>query len=316
MQQSFGKYLMFKNRLEKVYRHISKQARKQGITCYRIYDHDLPEAPFIIEVYEDKLYVSEYKRRHQLTEEEHERWLDECLSVMAEVTGINQQNIFVKLRQRKESRTGQYQKVAEERNEFTVQEGGLKFIVNLSDYLDTGLFLDHRITRKMVEDQSHGKRVLNLFCYTGSFSVYAIAGGASKVVSVDLSKTYLSWAERNGGINFPEYKGHQTIHADVLQYAKELSAESFDLVVMDPPTFSNSKRMEDILDIQRDHVSLVNDCLRVLSKEGLLYFSTNYTKFELEADKIHSSAIKDITKATTPFDFAGKLKRQCFLIAK
>src|SRR5688572_11178993 len=181
---------------------------------------------------------------------------------MAEVTGINQQNIFVKLRQRKESRTGQYQKVAEERNEFTVQEGGLKFIVNLSDYLDTGLFLDHRITRKMVEDQSHGKRVLNLFCYTGSFSVYAIAGGASKVVSVDLSKTYLSWAERNGGINFPEYKGHQTIHADVLQYAKELSTESFDLVVMDPPTFSNSKRMEDILDIQRDHVSLVNDCLR------------------------------------------------------
>jgi 23S rRNA (cytosine1962-C5)-methyltransferase len=316
MQQSFGKYLMFKNRLEKVYRHISKQARRQGISCYRVYDHDLPEAPFIIEVYEDKLYVSEYKRRHHLSEEEHEQWLDECMSVMAEVTGIDKENIFVKLRQRKKSRTGQYQKVAEERNEFVVREGGLKFIVNLSDYLDTGLFLDHRATRQMVEDQSHGKRVLNLFCYTGSFSVYAIAGGASKVVSVDLSKTYLSWAERNRVLNFPNYTGHHVIHADVLQYAKELPAESFDLVVMDPPTFSNSKRMEDILDIQRDHVSLVNDCLRVLSKGGLLYFSTNYTKFELEADSIHSSAIRDITKATTPFDFAGKLKRQCFLIVK
>ncbi|GAA4731205.1 class I SAM-dependent methyltransferase [Flavisolibacter ginsenosidimutans] len=316
MAQSVEKFLSLKNRLEKVYRHLSKGARRQGISCYRIYDHDLPEAPFIVEVYEDKLYVSEYKRRHNLGDEEHEEWLAECLRIMSEVTGIAPQNIYTKLRQRKEGRGGQYQKVAEDKNEFVVSEGGLKFIVNLSDYLDTGLFLDHRITRQMVREQSSGKRVLNLFCYTGSFSVYAAAGGASEVVSVDLSKTYLAWVEKNMALNFPGEKKHKVIHADVLQYLKELPAGSFDLIVMDPPTFSNSKRMEDILDIQRDHVSLVNDCLKALTQNGLLYFSTNYTKFILEKDKIHSSQIKDITRQTTPFDFAGKLKRQCFQITK
>src|SRR6476620_3566067 len=188
MQQSFDKFLSFKNRLEKVYRHLSKQAKRQGITCYRIYDHDLPEAPFIIEVYEDRLYVSEYKRRHHLSEEEHETWLEQCMDIMTDVTGIAKTIIYTKLRQRKEGRGGQYQKIAEDRNEFLVQEAGLKFLVNLSDYLDTGLFLDHRITRQMVKEQSNGKRILNLFCYTGSFSIYAIAGGASRVVSVDLSK--------------------------------------------------------------------------------------------------------------------------------
>jgi 23S rRNA (cytosine1962-C5)-methyltransferase len=316
MQHSFDKFLSFRNRLEKVYRHLSKQARRQGISCYRIYDHDLPEAPFIIEVYEDKLYVSEYKRRHHLSEEAHEQWLDECLAIMASVTGISVENIYVKMRQRKEGRGGQYQKVAEEKNEFVVEEAGLKFLVNLGDYLDTGLFLDHRLTRQMVREQCKGKRVLNLFCYTGSFSIYAIAGGADEVVSVDLSKTYLSWTERNRTLNFPDYTRHEAAHADVLQYLKGLTPESFDLIVMDPPTFSNSKRMKDILDIQRDHVVLINQCMKALKKEGLLYFSTNYTKFQLRAGQLHATQVKDITRATTPFDFAGKLKRQCYLLTK
>ena len=197
-----------------------------------------------------------------------------------------------------------------------MNEGGLKFIVNLSDYLDTGLFLDHRITRQMVKEQCKGKKILNLFCYTGSFSVYAIAGEAAEVVSVDLSKTYLAWAERNRVLNFPDHANHRVIHADVLQYLKSLPAESFDLIVMDPPTFSNSKRMEGMLDIQRDHVYLINDCLKALTKDGKLYFSTNYTKFGLHEKNIKATNIKDITKATTPFDFTGKLKRQCFLITK
>lgn len=316
MEHSFGKFLSFKNRLEKVYRHLSKQARRQDISCYRIYDHDLPEAPFIIEVYGDKLYVSEYKRRHHLSEEEHENWLNESVRIMSEVTGISTDNIFTKLRQRKEGRGGQYQKVAEEKNEFVVEENGLKFLVNLSDYLDTGLFLDHRITRQMVREQSEDKRVLNLFCYTGSFSTYAIGGGAREVVSVDLSKTYLAWADKNKSLNFPDYPAHQTVHADVLQHLKVLSPASFDLIVMDPPTFSNSKRMESILDIQRDHVVLINQCMKALTPGGLLYFSTNYTKFQLRSGQLHGTQIKDITKATTPFDFAGKLKRQCFLITK
>jgi 23S rRNA (cytosine1962-C5)-methyltransferase len=316
MQHSFDKFLSFQNRLEKMYRHLSKQARRQGVTCYRIYDHDLPEAPFMIEIYEDRLYVSEYKRRHHLSDEEHEQWLEECLAIMAGVTGIDQQNIYVKMRQRKEGRGGQYQKVAEDKNEFVVQEAGLKFLVNLSDYLDTGLFLDHRVTRQMVREQCKGKRVLNLFCYTGSFSVYAMAGEAAEVISVDLSKTYLTWTERNKMLNFPTYKTHEIAHADVLQYLKGLSPERFDLIVMDPPTFSNSKRMKEILDIQRDHVVLINQCMKALTRGGLLYFSTNYTKFQLRAGQLHATQIKDITKATTPFDFAGKLKRQCFLITK
>ena len=316
MQQSFGKYLMFQNRLEKVYRHTSKQARRQGITCYRIYDHDLPEFPLLIENYEGRLYVSEYKRRHGLSDEEHHYWLKECVDVMSGVTGISSEAVFIKLRQRNDHRETQYQKLSEEKNEFVVEENGLKFIVNLSDYLDTGLFLDHRLTRQMVRDEAKDKKVLNLFCYTGSFSVYAAAGGASEVVSVDLSKTYLAWTERNLQLNFPSYTNQAIVHADVLQYLKTLPPHSFDLIVMDPPTFSNSKRMATILDIQRDHITLINDCLQALTPGGVLYFSTNYTKFSLDEKSIHSNAIKDITKATTPFDFAGKLKRQCFKISK
>ncbi len=316
MHQQDQKLLMFRNRLAKVYRHISRQAARQGISCFRFYDHDLPEAPFIIEKYSDKLYVSEYKRQHGLDEEQHAAWLEGCQHVMAEVTAVATENIFIKLRKRKENRLDQYQKLEEEKAEFVVEEGGLKFLVNLSDYLDTGLFLDHRTTRNMVRSESEGKRVLNLFCYTGSFSVYAAAGGAQSVVSVDLSKTYLQWAERNMQLNFPGYKKASFIHADVLQYLKMAAPESFDIIVLDPPTFSNSKRMKGILDVQQDHVQLVNDCLRLLSTAGILYFSTNYTKFQLDEKNIKAVSIKDITKTTTPFDFAGKLQRPCFKITK
>lgn len=316
MGQPEGKFLMFYNRLQKVYRHLGKQALRQEISCYCVYDHDLPEFPFLIEVYGDKLYVSEYKRRHEMAEDEHRRWLEQCMNVMAEVLGIATESIFVKLRQRKSSRQGQYQKLDEQKNEFIVTEGGLQFLVNLTDYLDTGLFLDHRITRARVREEAKGKRVLNLFCYTGSFSVYAAAGGATEVVSVDLSKTYLDWAERNMRLNFPHFQAHRLVHADVLTELGQMPGQSFDLIVMDPPTFSNSKRMEGILDIQRDHVMLIEDCLRLLSPDGVLYFSTNFTRFKMEEEKLPGARIKDITRATTPFDFAGKLQRFCFIISR
>jgi 23S rRNA (cytosine1962-C5)-methyltransferase len=316
MQESFGKSLMFRNRLEKVYRHRGKQAKTQNITCYRVYDHDISEFPFIIEMYEDKLYVSEYKRGHSMGEEEHHKWLQECFGVMAEVLMIAPENIFVKMRQKKEGRTGQYQKTGDRKTEFIISERNLKFIVNLSDYLDTGLFLDHRITRSLVGELSRGKRMLNLFSYTGSFSVYAAAGNALSVTSVDLSKTYLAWGERNMQLNFPELTTHHCIHDDVKRYLKDIAESSVDLIVMDPPTFSNSKRMEDFLDVQKDHVELINDCMRALTDNGILFFSTNYTKFQIETEKMHASEVKDITRQTTPFDFAGKLKRQCFRLSK
>jgi 23S rRNA (cytosine1962-C5)-methyltransferase len=225
--------------------------------------------------------------------------------------------MFCKQRKRQSHREGQYEKLATEQQFYTVKENGQHFLVNLTDYLDTGLFLDHRITREKVKQLSKDKRVLNLFCYTGSFSVYAADGGAATVSSVDLSKTYLAWAEKNMALNqYTDPKRFHFVHADVKQYLKTLAPNSFDLVIMDPPTFSHSKRMKDILDIQRDHVELINDVLNAMSAGGVLFFSTNFTRFEIDKASIHSTQIKDITRATTPFDFEGKLKRWCFEIVK
>ena len=311
------KFLMFRNRLEKVYRHLGKQAKRMGITCYRLYDHDLPEFPFCIEIYEQNIYVAEYKRRHGMEEDEHDEWMKQSIVVICEILKVSDKNIFLKLRQKKPGRLGQYQKTAGKQTEFVVAENKLKFVVNLSDYLDTGLFLDHRVTREKVRVEARGKRVLNLFSYTGSFSVYAAAGEANEIVTVDLSKTYLGWAQRNMKLNeFTDLSKYKFIHADVLQYLHTIPENYFDLVILDPPTFSNSKRMEDILDIQRDHVKLINDCLRVIKTGGKIYFSTNYKKFVLGTACIQSSLIKDITKQTTPFDFEGRINRVCYLIEK
>ncbi len=311
------KIQMFRNRLAKVFRHLSKQAKRQGITCYRLYDRDLPEFPLIIDIYEDKIYFSEYRAKHNLTDEQHDAWLNESIAVTCEVTQVPDENIYLKQRKRKTDRQDQYQKTGEEMDFFTVKEAGLSFKVNLSDYLDTGLFLDHRITRNMVREQSNNKHVLNLFCYTGSFSVYAAAGSAASVVSVDLSKNYLSWAEDNFKLNnLTDTAKYKFVHADVLQYLDEIPPASFDIVVLDPPTFSNSKRMKDFLDIQQDHVSLINKCLAAMKPGAVMYFSTNYTKFQLDSDNVRAASITDITKQTTPFDFEGKLRRWCFKIVK
>ena len=311
------KFIMFRNRLEKVWRHIGKQAKRMGISCYRLYDHDLPEFPFCIEIYDKNIYVAEYKRRHGMSEEEHDEWVEKSIEVVCEILKTKKENIYVKLRQKKAGRLGQYQKTAESKSEFIVEENGLKFIVNLSDYLDTGLFLDHRITREKVKAEARHKKILNLFSYTGSFSVYAAAGNAKEVITVDLSKTYLDWAQRNMQLNgFSDLTTYKFIQADVLQYLNTISENSFDLIILDPPTFSNSKRMEDILDIQRDHVKLINDCLRILHLGGKIYFSTNYKKFILDNNSIKSTSIVDITKQTTPFDFEGKINRVCYLIQK
>lgn len=311
------KLIMFQNRLQKVYKHKSKQATRLHISCWRVYDHDLPEFPFCIELYSDKVYLAEYLRRHGMSDAEHDLWLEDCISVICEILNVENENVYIKQRKRMHHRSQQYEKLDAVREFFTVEENGLKFKVNLTDYLDTGLFLDHRNTREMVKAESKGKNVLNLFAYTGSFSVYAAYGEAKTVTTVDLSKTYLSWAEENFILNdFKDNTKYQFIHADVKQYLKTLKPNSFDLVIMDPPTFSNSKRMKDILDIQRDHVELINDVLYTLTSHGTLYFSTNFTKFILDEANIKAASIKNITKTTTPFDFEGKLKRWCYKINK
>lgn len=314
---SEDKFIMFRNRLEKVYRHLGKMAKKMNISCYRLYDHDLPEFPLCIEIYEQNVYVAEYKRRHNLDETQHDEWLKQSISLIAEILKVQEGNIYLKLRQRKEGRVGQYQKTGENKIEFVVGENNLKFIVNLSDYLDTGLFLDHRVTREKLRSEAKDKKVLNLFSYTGSFSVYGAAGGAREVVTVDLSKTYLDWAKRNMELNdFTDPNKYKYIQADVLETLSSFDKDYFDLIVLDPPTFSNSKRMNDILDIQRDHVKLINDCLSISKPGAKIYFSTNYRKFILDVATIKSNSIKDITRQTTPFDFKGRLNRLCYLIQK
>lgn len=311
------KFQMFENRLSKVEKHLRKTARRQGITCFRLYDRDLPEFPLIIELYEDKVYVAEYQSDHKLDDDAYEAWLQGSLAVIAKVLGVQQDDLYLRTRQRKQNRQSQYEKIDFSREELIVQEDGLKFKVNLSDYLDSGLFLDHRITRHMVREEAKDKKVLNLFCYTGSFSVYAAAGGAASVTSIDLSKTYLAWAEENMRLNgLLDPAKHQYIHADVLQYLDELKLNTYDLAVLDPPTFSNSKRMKDFLDIQRDHVELVNKVLLTMKKDGVLYFSNNLRRFELDEPAIEASSIKNITAQTVPFDFQGKLLRHCFRIIK
>jgi 23S rRNA (cytosine1962-C5)-methyltransferase len=312
-----GKLEMFQNRLAKVFRHLAKQARRQQITCYRIYDRDLPEFPLIIDIYENKVYVSEYNAKHKLGEDAYVEWLDKSCEAISRVTSIPDEFIFLKQRKRKINRQDQYQKTAGEQVFHSIQEGGLKFLVNLTDYLDTGIFLDHRITRSRVQKEAAGKHILNLFCYTAAFSVYAAAGDAAEVTSVDLSKTYLKWAMDNFMLNnLYDASRHHFVHADVLQYLDDVKMNSYDIIVLDPPTFSNSKRMDDFLDIQQDHVALINKCLLILRPGGCIYFSTNYRKFQLQEQEIKATDIQDITKATTPFDFEGKLLRWCYLIRK
>ncbi len=311
------KLSMFENRLTKVFKHKKKQASKQEVSCWRVYDHDIPEFPVCIELYDDKVYIAEYLRRHGMTDEEHNLWLDDMLAVVIKILGLDINNIYLKQRRKMDHRNQQYEKVDSVKEFFEVLENGMKFRINLDDYLDTGLFLDHRITRKMVKDQCKDLSVLNLFCYTGSFSVYAAIGGASKVVSVDMSNTYISWAEENFKTNeLIDPDKYIFLREDVIQYLDKYTGPKYDIIIVDPPTFSNSKKMKDFFDVQQHHVSLINNCIKILNDGGTVYFSTNLTTFQIDKESIKATTIKDITKQTTPFDFEGKLQRWCYKIEK
>jgi 23S rRNA (cytosine1962-C5)-methyltransferase len=307
----------FENRLRKVWKHYSKLARRQEVACFRFYDHDLPEAPFAIEWYDGVVYAAEYQRKHGMDDDTHEAWLAAARDVIARVLEMDASLVYLRERKRKAGRLSQYEKLAEERVERIVPESDLRFIINLTDYLDTGLFLDHRITRGLVRDDAKDKRVLNLFCYTGSFSSYAALGGASEVTSVDMSRTYINWAKRNMQYNkLYKPEQHDFIQDDVLEWLNNVPAERYDLIICDPPTFSNSKRMDQEWDVQRDHVMLLKKLLKIVSEDGKIYFSNNYRNFQLDRDALPASVVKDITNATTPFDFAGRLHRHCFVLQR
>jgi 23S rRNA (cytosine1962-C5)-methyltransferase len=307
-------FQMLANRLQKMNRHIGKWARRQGITCYRVYDADIPEFPLAIDWYEGRLHVAEYERDHPLDEEEYLTWRSGCRQIMAETLEVAPELIWFKSRSRQKG-TAQYEKFADRGQEFFVHEDGLQFKVNLSDYLDTGLFLDHRQTRKLVRQAAKGKSVLNLFAYTGTFTVYAAAGGASATTTLDMSATYLQWAEENLKINQLNCTQHRFIQTDVTTWLRSEPTEKFDIIVLDPPTFSNSKRMSHSLDIQRDHTYIINRCLQRLRPGGTLFFSTNFRKFKLDTERIWGGArITDISAKTVPEDFRNKKIHYCFQI--
>ena len=306
----------FANRLRKLARHLRRWPIKRGITCYRIYERDIPEIPLVVDRYEGALHIGEFERPHDRTPAEHADWLEFMGRTAAEALGIHRDQVFLKHRARQRGNT-QYARVDEQRMTRVVQEGGLKFQVNLSDYLDTGLFLDHRITRRMVHDLAAGKRFLNLFAYTGAFTVYAAAGGAAQTTSVDLSTTYQEWAQENLRLNGLAGPQHNFVCSDAADYLASLSPETrFDLAVVDPPTFSNSKRLEQDWDIQNNHALLLQQVIAHLTPGGVLFFSTNSRRFKLDEKALKGVAIREISKQTVPEDFRNKRIHRCWRMVR
>ena len=306
---------MLGNRVAKNARHLRKWARREGVSCYRLYDRDIPEIPLAIDWYEGRLYVAEFVRAG--AEPRPEAWLDEMAAGAARALAVATDKVFTKQRQRQRGRP-QYQRLAVTGARFVVEEGGHQFYVNLVDYLDTGLFLDHRRTRARVEREASGKRFLNLFCYTGSFTVYAAAGGARESVNVDMSQRYLDWAADNLALNQLDGDQHHFVCDDALEFIADPDrmTERFDLAVLDPPTFSNSKRMSGVLDLQRDHVDLINQTMRLLTGDGVLYFSTNSRRFKLAGEGIVAASIEEVTATTLPKDFRNQRIHRCFRFSR
>ena len=299
---------MVANRLRKNLRNLGRWARQAGVSCYRLYDADLPEYAMALDIYEGegtiKALIQEYEAPSTIDPVKAEQRLIDFMAVVPSVLEIPQEQVILKVRKRQKG-ASQYEKLAEKGNFMAVEEGGLKFRVNLEDYLDTGLFLDHRITRQMLRDRIGRGRFLNLFAYTGSGSVYAAAGGARSTLTIDLSNTYLDWAQANMALNGFVGDAHRFVRADCLSWLDEAKAgqERFDLIFMDPPTFSTSKRMDGTLDVQRDHVGMIRAAMALLSRDGCLVFTTNQRKFKLELSALADFEVEDISARTLPKDF-------------
>jgi len=300
----------FEHRLARTYRHRARWARRHDIGAFRCYDRDIPEFPLAIDCYVPegspvpRLHVQEIERGWTQSETEHAAWIAAAHGAISTATGVPNSNIVHKVRARR-SGGAQHEKTGRRAAPFVVAEAGLRFWINLDEYLDTGLFLDHRRLRAMVRSRAAGKRVLNLFGYTGSFTVYAAAGSPLETVTVDLSNTYLSWAARNLALNGIAPARHAFVRADALRWLVQARHERrvFDLIVCDPPAFSHSKSMSNVFDVQRDHRALLEDCLALLAPGGDLYFSTNLRTFVLDESIGRIAQCEDITAHTRADDF-------------
>ncbi|MDR1596988.1 MAG: class I SAM-dependent methyltransferase [Treponema sp.] len=313
---------MLANRLKKRYRHLRKWARRIGTDAFRLYDRDIPEIPLVLDLYGDAVAGAVYERPYEKETPEEDRWLGSMGEAISRVLDIPLNRIFLKKRSRQRGKA-QYERITGCGEFRDVREGGLLFRVNLSEYLDTGLFLDHRKTRSLIRAIAPGKRVLNLFCYTASFSVYAASAGARSVDSLDMSNTYLDWAKTNFTLNNLEARqitprdlvdnkaalpSWRLIPAEAIRFLEGAIAAglSWDIIILDPPAFSNSKKMSAILDLKRDHRNLIGQCLKLLSPEGKLLFSANAKNFTLNRPDFPEAEIEDLQEKIRDEDFSGK----------
>lgn len=306
---------MFANRLRKNLKKLKKWAAKEGIDCYRLYDSDLPEYAVAVDIYGDEIHLQEYRAPKQIDEYKAAERLRDVQDAVPLVLGISPGKVHLKVRQQQKG-TQQYEKQSRRGILKEVHEGNCRFLVNLTDYLDTGLFLDHRSTRQMIQKLANGARFLNLFAYTGTATVHALMGGAVATTTVDMSRTYLEWAEKNIAVNSFDPAEEELIQADCLNWLAGATGE-YDLIFLDPPTFSNSRGMEGTFDIQRDHVELLQATSRLLATGGTLIFSNNLRKFQMDREALSDLHIEDVSRKTLPLDFERNPRiHNCWLITK
>jgi 23S rRNA (cytosine1962-C5)-methyltransferase len=297
----------FRNRLAKNARHFRRWAERQGLTAFRVYDRDIPDFPYVVECYGSRVHLLEYPRR-AARGEGGDPLREHILKDVVETLGVPPELVFTKTHLPMAWGRAQYPRLGTSGEDFIVEEQGLRFWVNLADRLDTGLFLDHRLTRARVRSEARGRRFLNLFSYSGAFTVYAAAGGAEDTTSVDLSNTSLDWTARNLALNSLEGRKHALLRADALSWLAEAATgkERWDLVILDPPPFSKSKGMRGTFDVQRDQVRLLRSALALLAPGGTLYFSTNYRRFELDAATADFGTFLELTPGILPPDVQRK----------
>lgn len=304
---------MVANRLRKNLRSIEKWAKNTNTHSYRIYDADMPEYSAALDSYEGRLHLQEYAAPKSVDAAAAEKRFDDLVDAIVEVFDVERDDIAIKTRRRNRG-SMQYERFESRSEFFNVIEGDAKLRVNLWDYLDTGLFLDHRPLRLRISEEAKGKRFLNLFCYTATATVHAALGGASESVSVDMSKAYLDWAHKNFEQNHLNLQRHKLVESDCMKWLNDCR-QGFDLIMLDPPTFSNSKKMEGVLDVQRDHPSLIKRCMELLAPGGRLYFSSNLRNFKLDAEIEEIFGVQNITELTIDEDFKRNKKiHQCYLI--
>lgn len=303
---------MIKNRLEKNLKKLKPWAQRLQIEAFRLYDRDIPEYPFIVDAYNDHYLIYDKSDPFKDKDKNH---LPLLVDALKNIFKCEDAKIVIKKRERQEG-LKQYEKLDNQRETFVIRESQAVFKINLYDYLDTGLFLDHRPMRQRIFKTCKDKRFLNLFCYTGSVSVFAALAGA-RTTSVDMSQTYLRWAQDNFELNNINLAEHSFVNADVVEWLKEnKSKTNFDVIFLDPPTFSNSKKMEETFEVERDQDFLVDSCMSMLSDTGLLYFSNNKRKFKISEAILSKYSVRDITEESIPQDFHDKKIHNCFEIRK